>query len=158
MTQRFVKLTAENKTGFWYWLRKWLVIDPNRSSGLTLNNQFRKPAPGTPDKVYTAPSNLPASDIAENPYWKRDTRRNYPRLGVITQSTLAERLLLGRPLETTQEPVAPVATPSLSAALQSAALPTVQTMVLTKEGTAPLPGKPYHWVLDPHGGYPSLRK
>lgn len=95
MSQKFVKLCVENKKGFWNWLRRWLVIDPERSSGITYNNQYRKPAPGTPEKLYSRPLNLPASDISDNPYWKRDTRRNYPRSGIITQPVLAELLVLG---------------------------------------------------------------
>ncbi|KAG5520042.1 hypothetical protein PMAC_001118 [Pneumocystis sp. 'macacae'] len=163
MTHRFVKLTAENKTGFWHWLRQWLVIDPNRSSGLTRNNQFRKPSPGTPAKPYVGPLNLPASDIAENPYWKRDTLRNYPRLSVITQETLAELLLLGNPKcpaideasETSETNIESVANRSLSIVLQHVPSVEVQNMMLTEKGIAPLPGKPYHWLLDQQGGYPS---
>lgn len=34
-----------------------------------------------------------ASDPAENPYWKRDVRRAYPQLSVVTQEELATFLL-----------------------------------------------------------------
>lgn len=34
-----------------------------------------------------------ASDPAENPYWKRDVRRNYPRLSVVNQAQLSKFLL-----------------------------------------------------------------
>lgn len=34
-----------------------------------------------------------ASDPADNPYWKRDVRRAYPRLSVVTQEELATFLL-----------------------------------------------------------------
>ena len=34
-----------------------------------------------------------ASDIAENPYWKRDVRRAYPQLSVVTQEQLSTFLL-----------------------------------------------------------------
>jgi hypothetical protein len=33
-----------------------------------------------------------ASDPAQNPYWKRDVRRAYPRLSVVTQGGVAELL------------------------------------------------------------------
>jgi hypothetical protein len=33
-----------------------------------------------------------ASDPAQNPYWKRDVRRAYPRLSVVTQEGFAELL------------------------------------------------------------------
>ena len=34
-----------------------------------------------------------ASDPAQNPYWKRDVRRAYPQLSVVTQSELSTLLL-----------------------------------------------------------------
>lgn len=36
---------------------------------------------------------MPASDIADNPYWKRDVRRAYPQLSMITQSELSSLLI-----------------------------------------------------------------
>ena len=34
-----------------------------------------------------------ASDVAQNPYWKRDVRRAYPQISVVTQSELSTLLL-----------------------------------------------------------------
>lgn len=34
-----------------------------------------------------------ASDPAQNPYWKRDVRRAYPQLSVVTQTELSTLLL-----------------------------------------------------------------
>lgn len=83
--------------GFWAWLRNKLVLVPNRSTGNPIQQTFRVPAPGS------QPSNprdhngrtLPATDIAENPYYKRDYRRNYPQTSVFNQSSLAGLLLYG---------------------------------------------------------------
>lgn len=36
---------------------------------------------------------LTASDPAQNPYWKRDVRRAYPQLSVVTQSELSTLLI-----------------------------------------------------------------
>jgi hypothetical protein len=36
---------------------------------------------------------FPASDPAQNPYWKRDVRRAYPQLSVVTQSELSTLLI-----------------------------------------------------------------
>ena len=36
---------------------------------------------------------FPASDPAENPYWKRDVRRVFPKLSVVTQPELSAFLL-----------------------------------------------------------------
>lgn len=37
----------------------------------------------------------PAGDIADNPYWKRDARRNYPRLSSVNQSDAVGLLTVG---------------------------------------------------------------
>jgi hypothetical protein len=61
-----------------------------------LNRQFRNPPPGALDpKTYDDPVTLPAADIAENPYWKRDVRRRYPRLSVVSQADVAGLLTVG---------------------------------------------------------------
>lgn len=36
---------------------------------------------------------LTASDPAQNPYWKRDVRRAYPQLSVVTQAELSGLLI-----------------------------------------------------------------
>ena len=38
---------------------------------------------------------MPSADIAENPYWKRDVRRSYPRPAVFKQNDIAGLLTLG---------------------------------------------------------------
>ncbi|KAA8899514.1 NADH-ubiquinone oxidoreductase 21.3 kDa subunit [Sphaerosporella brunnea] len=82
--------------GIWEKIRRFFAIDPNRSSGVPLNPTYRNPAPGSvPPTLYTDPVTLPAGDIAENPYWKRDVRRNYPRVAVFKQSDIAGLLTLG---------------------------------------------------------------
>ncbi|KAJ5397358.1 hypothetical protein N7509_005471 [Penicillium cosmopolitanum] len=65
------KYTLESK-GIWDWVRRTLAVDPNRSS-----------------------VTLPAGDIADNPYWKRDARRNYPTLSTITQADAVSLLTVG---------------------------------------------------------------
>lgn len=44
---------------------------------------------------YDDPVTVPAGDIADNPYWKRDTRRNYPRLSVVNQADAVALLTVG---------------------------------------------------------------
>ncbi|KAK6724927.1 hypothetical protein SNK04_003738 [Fusarium graminearum] len=61
-----------------------------------LNPHFRNPPPGANDPLqYEDPVTLPAGDIADNPYWKRDNRRNYPQLSVVNQSQFAQLLTIG---------------------------------------------------------------
>lgn len=45
--------------------------------------------------LYDDPVTVPAADIAENPYWKRDTRRGYPRLSTVTQADAVALLEVG---------------------------------------------------------------
>lgn len=73
-----------------------MAVDPNRSSGVPLNSQYRLPTPGSnPPLAYDDPVTLPAGDIADNPYWKRDARRNYPRLSTVTQADAVSLLTVG---------------------------------------------------------------
>lgn len=43
--------------------------------------------------LYSPTSFFVASDPAQNPYWKRDVRRAYPQLSVVTQSELSSLLI-----------------------------------------------------------------
>jgi len=82
--------------GIWEVIRRFLAVDPNRSSGIPLNPTFRNPGPASfPAHKYTDPVTLPAADIAQNPYWQRDTRRNYPQLSTFKQSDIAGLLAVG---------------------------------------------------------------
>lgn len=89
------KHTLES-TGIWDRVRRLLAVDPNRSSGVPLNPHFRNPTPGALDPLsYDDPVTLPAGDIADNPYWKRDARRAYARLSVVTQGDAVALLSVG---------------------------------------------------------------
>jgi hypothetical protein len=83
-------------TGIWEAFRRFLAIDPERSNGVPLNPHFRNPPPGANDPLqYDDPVTLPAGDIADNPYWKRDNRRGYPQLSVVDQSQFAQLITIG---------------------------------------------------------------
>ena len=77
-------------------IRRTLSVDPTRSNGVPLNPQFRNPPPGALDpRSYDDPVTIPAADIADNPYWKRDVRRNYPRLSTVSQADVVGLLTVG---------------------------------------------------------------
>ena len=58
--------------------------------------QYRNPPPGGLDpKAYDDPVTIPAGDIADNPYWRRDTRRSYPKLSAVTQGDAVALLTVG---------------------------------------------------------------
>jgi hypothetical protein len=61
-----------------------------------LNPQYRYPTPGSNDPtLYDDPVTVPAGDIAENPYWKRDVRRSYPKLSIVRQPDVVALLSVG---------------------------------------------------------------
>ena len=73
-----------------------MAIDPDRSSGIPLNPQYRNPPPGAnPPEAYDDPVTVPAGDLAENPYYRRDVRRAYPRLSVVNQADVVALLSVG---------------------------------------------------------------
>ncbi|KAJ5099220.1 hypothetical protein N7532_006221 [Penicillium argentinense] len=95
LTRSRQKYTLQS-TGFWEFVRRTLAVDPNRSTGVPLNSQYRLPTPGSiPPLAYDDPVTVPAGDIADNPYWKRDVRRNYPKLSTVTQADAVGLLTVG---------------------------------------------------------------
>ncbi|KAF2759551.1 21 kDa subunit of NADH dehydrogenase [Pseudovirgaria hyperparasitica] len=92
---QFKKYTVQ-PTGIWAKINNLLAVDPKRSTGVPLNPQFRNPPPGANDPTaYDDPVTLPAGDIAENPYWKRDVRRRYQVPSVVSQGDVVGLLTVG---------------------------------------------------------------
>lgn len=61
-----------------------------------MNAHYRLPTPGGLSPLtYDDPVTAPAGDIADNPYWKRDVRRNYPRLSTVNQADAVGLLTVG---------------------------------------------------------------
>ncbi|GAA5874097.1 hypothetical protein JCM3774_001604 [Rhodotorula dairenensis] len=79
-------------SGFWDKVRKAVVVNPNSSTGNPLPVANRQPEPASRPERFSVPSSK-ASDIAQNPYFRRDTRRNYPKTEVVTQPELAKLLI-----------------------------------------------------------------
>jgi hypothetical protein len=94
-TEHEQKYTVQPQ-GIWARINNFFAVDPKRSTGIPLNPQFRNPTPGGNDpKLYDDPTTVPAADLAENPYWKRDVRRQYPRLSVVKQPDVVALLTVG---------------------------------------------------------------
>ncbi|KAI9738453.1 MAG: hypothetical protein M1818_005350 [Claussenomyces sp. TS43310] len=97
------KYTVQS-VGIWERIRSAFAVDPSRSNGVPLNPQFRNPPPGANDPLgYTDPVTIPAGDIAQNPYYKRDVRRSYPRLAVVSQNDMVGLLTVGSQAAPKQE-------------------------------------------------------
>lgn len=63
---------------------------------MPLNPTYRWPTPGGTDPMlYDDPVTVPAGDIADNPYWKRDARRAYPTLSFVNQGDAVALLGVG---------------------------------------------------------------
>ncbi|CAN9287919.1 unnamed protein product [Alternaria alternata] len=109
-------------TGIYAAINRLFALDPKRSTGIPMNPQFRNPPPGGLDpNAYDDPVTVPAADIAENPYWKRDVRRRYPRLSTVTQSDAVALLEVGSAAAPKQELIGEAGTKSLVAAQEEGA-------------------------------------
>ncbi|KAI8633942.1 NADH-ubiquinone oxidoreductase 21.3 kDa subunit [Xylariaceae sp. FL1651] len=105
--------------GIWERVRRAFAVDPNRSSGVPLNPYFRNPPPGALDPLsYDDPVTVPAGDIADNPYWKRDVRRAYPRLSFVNQGDAVALLSVGSAAAPKQELVGDAGAKQLVAAAE----------------------------------------
>lgn len=74
-----------------------MVLVPNRSTGNPLVALYREPPPGADPnaKSYKDAVTIPAGDIKQNSYFKRDHRRNYPRISSFDQTKISGLLTLG---------------------------------------------------------------
>ncbi|KAF8325238.1 NADH dehydrogenase [Cantharellus anzutake] len=134
--------------GFWKRLRDVSVVNPEISYGVPLPTVNRYPQPASRPEIQATPATK-ASDIAQNPYWKRDARRNYPQLSVVTQGELA-RLVLG----SSQQPVlaspgskSDVRLASKSSADLTAAIATISTgKTYSANNLPPTPPARMRWL------------
>jgi len=69
-----------------------LPVHSESSTGNPLASANRQPEPASRPEKFTVPSSK-ASDVAQNPYFKRDFRRMYPKTEVVTQGELAKLLI-----------------------------------------------------------------
>ncbi|KAI6817779.1 hypothetical protein KC342_g14820, partial [Hortaea werneckii] len=93
--QSYKKYTVQPQ-GIWAKINQFFAIDSKRSTGVPLNPHYRLPTPGGNEPtLYDDPVTVPAGDIAENPYWKRDVRRSYPKLSVVRQPDVVGLLTVG---------------------------------------------------------------
>lgn len=118
---------------------------------------FRSPAPVSQPE-YKKPLTA-ASDLSNNPYYKRDVRRNYPRTAVYTQPDVG-RLLLGantpcglpseegKDSELKAEATA-AGVPSIEVKDIAEALEKLHQPVYSNSNMPPAPGKPYIYRVSP---------
>jgi hypothetical protein len=100
---------------------------------------------------YDDPVTVPAADIAGNPYWKRDARRNYPRLSVVGQAEQVALLTVGSAAKPRVELIGEAGSKALVAAedegkqiglaayFEKTGGPQIAKLVLDQNGLPPLP-------------------
>ncbi|RDB16960.1 NADH-ubiquinone oxidoreductase 21 subunit [Hypsizygus marmoreus] len=157
-------------TGFWKKFRDIAMINPEISSGLPIQSIHRRPQPGSRPEKYSTPATK-ASDLAQNPYWKRDVRRAYPQLSVITQSELSSLLIehsgaqaVAAPAEgeKSEVPAAPKAALDLTEAIAS--ITTAQKVYSESKLPPAIPVPHKRWIPerapdvphDPHAYFPMI--
>ncbi|KAK4057317.1 hypothetical protein OIO90_001814 [Microbotryomycetes sp. JL221] len=86
------KYHTNDETAFMKKLRSALVVNPESSSGNPLPRANRTPEPGSRPEKMTVPASR-ASDVAQNQYFNRDFRRNYPKTEFVSQEELSLLLL-----------------------------------------------------------------
>ncbi|KAG9303983.1 hypothetical protein G9A89_005893 [Geosiphon pyriformis] len=85
--------TSGVKSRFFEKIRKLFTVNPETNTGVPIVGTYRTPAPGSQPK-YVRPVTK-HSDLAQNYYYDRDSRRNYPRLSVLTQKDVAGLIAAG---------------------------------------------------------------
>jgi len=89
------KKYTQQSTGIWETIRKTFAVDKDRSNGIPIKH-YRNPTPGGLDPTLVDEAvTTPAADIADNPYWRRDVRRAYPKLSIVTQGEVVGLLTVG---------------------------------------------------------------
>ncbi|KAJ2446397.1 hypothetical protein GGF42_005703 [Coemansia sp. RSA 2424] len=125
------------------------------SDSMIPRTTFRSPAPASQPE-YKRPETA-ASDLFNNQYYKRDVRRNYPRMQVYTQSDVG-RLLLSASVATEALPTPAASAEGAPAAEVPAAveakdvveaLARLQKPVYSASCMPPAPGAAYTYKLSP---------
>ncbi|KAL1927964.1 hypothetical protein VTP01DRAFT_3369 [Rhizomucor pusillus] len=146
----------------WAWVKKFFSVNPLSTDGMPVVGKFRTPAPGTRPEKYQYPK-TPASNVANNYYFQRDVRRNYPRLAVYTQSKVAG-LLEGASVQASLPP-SQSDSQDVAPATMTKEKPLVQVLsnrtLFSKENPAPTPnwGRKMEWKLSEdfiHPGDPNF--
>ncbi|XP_006461073.1 NUZM NADH-ubiquinone oxidoreductase [Agaricus bisporus var. bisporus H97] len=127
--------------GFWKNFRNAIVVNPEISSGLPIQGLHRYPPPASRPELYSTPATK-ASDPAQNPYYKRDVRRAYPQLSVVTQTQLSQLLIEHSGAQAVAAPEegksdVPSTTPQSSTLSQAISTITSATKVYSEEKLPP---------------------
>ncbi|KAM0748569.1 hypothetical protein T439DRAFT_327826 [Meredithblackwellia eburnea MCA 4105] len=77
-----------DRSQFWKKVREALVVNPEIGTGSPIADAHRWPQPASRPETFVVPTSK-ASDVAQNPYFQRDFRRQYPKTEVVTQDELA---------------------------------------------------------------------
>ncbi|GAA6018021.1 hypothetical protein JCM10207_002743 [Rhodosporidiobolus poonsookiae] len=157
---------AKDESPFWKKVREALVVNPQSSTGNPLPQFHRQPEPASRPEKFTVPSSK-ASDVAENPYYKRDFRRAYPKTEVVTQDELAKLLIAQGGFEALPPITAPEGTDTKAITAEST-VPSLSSLFASPTAVAAPafrpptpPGAKYRWFAakeavphDPNAYFP----
>ncbi|RKP25581.1 hypothetical protein SYNPS1DRAFT_28685 [Syncephalis pseudoplumigaleata] len=142
-----------SSSSFWRNLKRLLVINPELSESMPPKD-YRMPSPGSQPETYKEPV-TGVSNISDNYYYQRDTRRAYPRLLTVSQADLAKRI--AAPSEGALEaPDAAKSAAESTALAETPAVPLAEAILQAKgplysaDRLPPVPGKPYKWKMATH--------
>ncbi|OLY82453.1 hypothetical protein AYI68_g3428 [Smittium mucronatum] len=168
----FVLLSLSSYLNTWSIYNDFLLIfqDDYKVSNLSPKT-FRVPAPGEQPQFETPKTE--ASAISNNSYFKRDTRRNYPRLAVYNQSDVAKLISNLSPVGFAEPEAAPseTAQPAVQESTQVAPVKSLNETILSLktpiysiDKLPPTPGTAYVYsisteqdVQDPGQYYPTYK-
>ncbi|SCV70069.1 BQ2448_1463 [Microbotryum intermedium] len=121
---------------FWKKVREALVVNPDISSGNPLVRKHRQPEPASREEKFSVPVSK-SSDVAQNPYWKRDNRRQYPMTEVLQQSELSALLITQGGINSVPSIAAPSSPPSTKALVDgSAQIPSLSSLFVSASPAA----------------------
>ncbi|GAA5899066.1 hypothetical protein JCM8208_002993 [Rhodotorula glutinis] len=140
---------ATDETPLWRKIRRAIVVNPESSTGNPLASANRQPEPASRPEKFTVPSSK-ASDVAQNPYFKRDFRRMYPKTEVVTQGELAKLLIAQGGFEALP-PVTASESDKTTALTADSPAPSLAALYSTPSGAVSgfrppkPPGRKYNW-------------
>ncbi|OMJ20228.1 NADH-ubiquinone oxidoreductase [Smittium culicis] len=135
---------------FWSAVGKRVWIDDYKPANLFADS-FRVKAPAN-QPTFDMPK-FEASKISSNPYYKRDTRRNYPRLAVYSQADVAQIISLQVSPKIAQPEVSASNSENAVSEQQSSQVATTKSLneiistlnspIYSQTNLPPTPGTPY---------------
>ncbi|CAI2166691.1 17437_t:CDS:2 [Funneliformis geosporum] len=151
--------TRPSANRFFEKIRRLLTLNPESNTGVPITGTYRTPAPGSQPKTYKRPLTK-HSDLAQNYYYDRDARRNFPRLAVYTQNDVAKLIAVSN-LKSIAAEGGSTQVANIPEDLSLTEIIASAPTFYSSEKLPPLPGRPlYNWKksesIEPYPGFVNL--